>query len=254
MPIIKFTGQILPKILKISLQNHPITWRALDNSLNADFNVQIKDSSVLIECNVNQYLPTKFNQLFCVAYDLARACIDLVAFSSAKSFSVDLDTFIDPNGKSSPILLEDPALTSLCTVYSLEDSNQNNLSEISKIIMTETPLQIALNELIMSLSDRHGAIARCARAVEGIKIMIAPPGTDSKIAWSCLRKNLCIEEGFLKFITDHSKAPRHGDRSFIPEKIIREVMRRAWMIMNRFLEFRKEGNVPLSQSRFPILK
>lgn len=48
---------------------------------------------------------------------------------------------------------------------------------------------------------------------------------------------------YLKYITDHSKAPRHGESSHTPGDITNEVVARSWSVMNRYLEYRKAGGV-----------
>ena len=68
-----------------------------------------------------------------------------------------------------------------------------------------------------------------------------------------MRQNLRIEEAYLKFISTHATGPRHGDRVHIPPDITRELAMRSWVVMNRFLEFKKRGGAPLPASEFPML-
>jgi len=68
-----------------------------------------------------------------------------------------------------------------------------------------------------------------------------------------MRDNLNVSQQFLEFITDHSIGPRHGDVLDIPFSIINELIRRSWIVMNRFLEFKKRGDQKLPSSDFPLL-
>jgi hypothetical protein len=69
-----------------------------------------------------------------------------------------------------------------------------------------------------------------------------------------MRDSLNIDQPYLEFITEHSKGPRHGDVKGSTFSATRETIKRSWIVMNRFLEFRKRGNRPLSLSEFPLLK
>lgn len=248
MSDIKFIGRVLPEACKISMQSPSINWKSKDAKLDTTFTVSIKESLVFVECKVNQYVASDFIMLFRQAFDLSRACVDLVAFKTAKGLSVVLDSFVDPNGEHSLILPEDSNLSELCTVFDL-----NNLDEIYKIILTEPPLFMAMNDLIASIIFPHHSPVNCARVIEGIRTLIAPTGIDKKRSWSYLHENLHIKSGYLKLITEHSKAPRHGERVYISGKITQEIVRRTWIVMNRFLEFRKRGNTQLPQSEFLVL-
>jgi hypothetical protein len=111
---------------------------------------------------------------------------------------------------------------------------------------------MALNDLVTANTLPHYSPVTCARTIEGLRHLIAP-GLQPKDGWSSLRQNLNIDENYLKFITDHSKGPRHGDPQHIPGAITTDIITRTWVIMNRFLEYRKRGNDALPISEFPML-
>jgi hypothetical protein len=68
-----------------------------------------------------------------------------------------------------------------------------------------------------------------------------------------MRRNLHIDRAYLDFITDQSIGSRHGDPQHIPGGPVTETVRRAWVVMNRYLEYRKRGNGPLTAPEFPLL-
>jgi hypothetical protein len=53
-------------------------------------------------------------------------------------------------------------------------------------------------------------------------------------------------------IATAAKGPRHGDVTTTTFSANRETIRRSWIVMNRFLEFKKRGNQRLSLSEFPF--
>jgi hypothetical protein len=112
---------------------------------------------------------------------------------------------------------------------------------------------MALNDLIISVTLPHHAAVNCARAIDGIRNLMVPAGGDRKQSWLLMRQNLNVAESYLTFLTNVSIAPRHGDRTHIPGSVVTETVERSWIIMDRFLEFRKRGNCPLPIDRFPLL-
>jgi len=82
--------------------------------------------------------------------------------------------------------------------------------------------------------------------------MIAP-GEKTGEQWAKMRSALNLTEEYLKYITDLSKGPRHGERTRIEGESTTEITRRSWIIMNRFIEYRKRGNQDLPTSDFPLL-
>jgi len=127
-----------------------------------------------------------------------------------------------------------------------------DFDKVLNTVLTEPSVFMALNDLITAISLPHHSSVTCARAIERLRHLVAP-GTPRKDSWESLRQNLNIDRKYLEFVTVHSTGPRHGDPEHIPGTITTEVTQRAWKIMNRFLEFRKRGNVPLQLSEFPLL-
>jgi hypothetical protein len=111
---------------------------------------------------------------------------------------------------------------------------------------------MALNDLIVSITLPHQASVNCARDVEGLRVLMVP-ATDRKQAWPIFQTNLNIDRAYREFVTDVSTGPRHGDRTWIPGTTVTEATKRAWIILNRFLEYRKRANQALPLADFPLL-
>jgi hypothetical protein len=186
------------------------------------------------------------------AIDLARAAIDIFCFANGWGLTVWIDTFIKPDGAEQFLLAQMPQLAPLCTAFNLAPSG-GKIEDVWRIVVGEPAIFMALNDLIAGITWPHYAPVNCARAIEGIRNMITPLGTDRKQGWPLMRANLNIEQGYLSFITDQSTGPRHGDRAFIPGTEVNKTVERSWIVMDRFLEFRKRGNQPLPLVEFPML-
>ena len=121
------------------------------------------------------------------------------------------------------------------------------------LVMQEPGLLWALNELLVAITVPEYLEVNCARAIESLRTLLVPDDLGRTKGWPELRKALCVEESYLRSVTDASVAPRHGDKTVPEQAKGREILARAWIIMNRFLEFRKRGSVGLSRTAFPVL-
>jgi hypothetical protein len=110
----------------------------------------------------------------------------------------------------------------------------------------------ALRYLIEAITVPHESAVNCARAVEALRHIIAPNQPRGH-AWQTFRSALNISQEYLKMITDVSTGPRHGDPTHIQGTTTTEISRRAWVIMNRFFEYKKRNNQQLPLDIFPLL-
>jgi hypothetical protein len=183
------------------------------------------------------------------ALDLCRASVDVVAFTKGWGLTVLLEAFVDPNGERSSIFFKDDSLAPLCTALTLTDA----FDQVHGMVLQEASLFMALDDLIVAITLPHVSPVNCARAMDRLKHLIALPESKDKHAWQQMRDTLHVSEEYLKFITDHSTGPRHGRPGHTPGSVTMEITRRAWILMNRYFEYRKRGSKPLSTSDFPLL-
>jgi hypothetical protein len=251
MSAVRFRGRVSPPAVQVAIHGLPkVHWEAPERGLIMDFSFDIQGSEIQVACESNKFEPEDFVHVYMRALDLARASVDLVAFSMGYGLSVVLDTFVDTNGITSTILPQDPNLPALCTSFSLE----NGYSDVMTVVLQEPPLFRAINDLIVAITLPHHSSVNCARAVETIKHLLAPKGAKESQAWETMRTVLHVDEAYLKMITDNSKDVRHGKPVHVPGSVTSEITRRAWTIMDRFLTYRKRVNKPLPLSEFPYLK
>ncbi len=255
MLTVYFKGQVLPAFHSVTLGERKIKWEATDIGLTMDFTVNIVASVIDIRCDVNRFVDTDLVPLYMRAVDLSRASVNMTAFASGFGMTVVLHTFVKPDGTFTLLAITNPDLVPLCTAFAINSADQNvNLAfdDVYRLVITEPALFMALDDLIVSITLPHHAPINCARALDGIRNMIAP-GLTTKQSWEMLRDNLNLSKDYLKLITDTSVAPRHGDRTHIPGPVIMEISKRSWIIMDRLLHFRKRGNQPLPIGDFPEL-
>jgi hypothetical protein len=83
---------------------------------------------------------------------------------------------------------------------------------------------------------------------------IVAPGEKKPVrGWAVLQGIVNVDQRFTEWVSELSIDPRHGGWSNADEAKIKEAVRRCWVVMNRFIEYRKRGNQPLPLSKFPVL-
>ncbi len=252
MPKVTFFGKVLPEAIKISMQAPELTWKWQQANLDLVFRVRIDNSVVTVECETQKYETAYLAEFHKRASDLARASANLAAFASGQGIIVMLDRFVDPDGRDSSMIFPDPSLPPLCTAFGLEPARQADFAAIFNKVLAEPALFIALNDLIAAITIHHCAPVNCGRVIESIRRMIAPT-LDGSAAWQAMHQALNVSRPYQEWISKQSTGPRHADPAFVPGTTLGEIIRRTWAIMNRFLEYRKRGNQPLTAPDFPEL-
>jgi hypothetical protein len=251
MPKTQFLGRVIPPCLACTLSGIPeVNWLDSERGTKATFSITIENSHVTVSvCFLDGEEPP-FIFAYIKALDLAKAAVDTTAFMTGHGLTVILENWVDSKGVTAEILLTDPQLSSLATVF----TRPNGLNEVIQLVMTDPPLFHALNDLILSITVPHHSATNCARVAESIRHMIAGQGAPPKAAWPVMRQTLNVDENYLTLITGISLGPRHGHRVRVDGTATTEVVKRTWVIMNRFLEYRIRGNKQLDPVDFPLLK
>jgi hypothetical protein len=257
MSKVQFFGRIFPSVCKVTLSLDPgtaINWIDEERQTSYTFRIYITDGNVRVDCEAPHYQTSHFDELYRRAFDLARASVDVLAFGLGWGPSVVFEKFQDSAGAVSDLLLHDPRLVPLVTAFKLNAPPPNNLEETLKIVWADPRVFFALRDLIEAITLPHRTTVCCARAIEGLRTLVAGPTTSRGEAWRVFREKLQLDERFLKLITDNSVDARHGQHARLSGAITTEIAQRSWIIMNRFLEYRLRGSEPLVSSTFPLLR
>jgi hypothetical protein len=257
MPIVHFRGRIFPydpKAFFVNFKDIPtLNWKDGQTGESTQITTRIDASIIDLEFDVKTFDERNLAGLAKIAWDVARVAVDLWSFKTGWGLGVVIDSIVTPDGRSATLLSKDESLGVLATALDSSDPKVNNFDVCYRIVATEPALFMALNDLIVSITLPHHATVNCARAVERLRAIMAP-NVDRKQAWPLFQGNLNIDRTYREYVTNISTGPRHGDPAFVPGTIVTEVTKRSWMIMNRFLEYRKRANKPLPLAEFPLLR
>ena len=247
MGIAHFRGKVLPVAANFTLKNAlSFDWIWDERNMTISFKVSIAASDIHVECAVPNYRDADIVELHRRAYDLCRANVSMNAFRQGVGLFVVLDRFTSPTGRQVNIMGHDGRLPPLCTA--IHDDNDFNTVFLS--VLKEPILIRHLSDLIISISTPHEAIINCSRVIEGIKHLVAPNEDDDSKAWQQMRSALNVDKAYLTLITESSTNARHGRAERRGGLLVNEIVLRSWTVMNRFMEYRKRGNVPLESKDF----
>lgn len=241
MATVRFTGKTVPNV-GITATGGPF---GFDNPVIPlqVMKYDIRDGNISVECDVPDTSDYALNIAFFYVLPVIRSIADAAAFSKAFGVTIIIDTCIKPDGTNLTIGYHDPTLDGICTLQPIEMLQLNQ---------RERPIFKYLHDLIETLVDPFSAPINCARAVEGFAQLLLPGGKPIP-RWTRMQEALNVDESYLKSITEESKGPRHGTSTPPTFGTIFDLRKRAWIIANRFLEFRKRGNVDLTDPDFPRL-
>jgi hypothetical protein len=247
---IGFFGRVHPRGIKISIPEVRVI-HYQDEARQFLLNIVpvVQNSMIAVDCYFDRLIDNHSSAILTVVLTAIRSQIDLISFSLGVGTIVVLDWMKDYNGVVSNIALSQSDLKAMCTAFK-DDATYLTLKNLAT---SDQAMSLALNDLILAQTMPAHAEINCARAVEGIRHVVAGQGIPPKTAWPTMRHALNLDEAYLELITRNSIPRRHGQLAPIEEILIQEILRRSWIIMDRFFHYKLRGDRPLSTSEFPLL-
>jgi hypothetical protein len=232
------------------LSPHPSAeWIITDISDTVKMSTSVKDSIITVTCHSEKFSHENMVYYYMRALDLARGMVDVTAFSLGMGLSVHIFKYkVEGESLERFLLLEDKTLPPLVKSYDMK-----NIRDITQIVMSNPAIFMAMNDLILAITLPHHSPVNCARAVEGIRHLIAGSDIKAEDQWNLMRTALNVDKAYLKMLTDTSANPRHGNREHIIGSLTREITQRAWIIMDRFLQYKKGNDKALTSPEYPLL-
>lgn len=133
-------------------------------------------------------------------------------------------------------------------------ADDDRYSEVMTLTLRNPQLAEAFRDLAATNGESSSVSRNCARAIERIRQMLtSPQELPINKQWEQMRSRLNCDEHYLKFVTDASRGTRHGGIPNEPGSLNLEIGRRAWTLMNRFLELRLRKLDELPVADFPML-
>ena len=122
--------------------------------------------------------------------------------------------------------------------------------DISPGVQVAAPrlLRAALADLRESIKSPHDTAFFAYRAIESVRqfFVYEEDGTETKHSWDRMGKALRIDSSWTKDLAPASQLQRHGAGMFMDGEKRLQAMLRAWIVVDRFVLFIKNGFEPLS--------
>ena len=129
--------------------------------------------------------------------------------------------------------------------------------DLLNIVVTDVQFSRALNDLRNSLANHYDTSFYAYRAVESIKAVFMDAdgrrSENSAQGWEELRERLRISEQFIMEIKQNADLQRRGRNTMVVADERLEAMRRAWLVVGRYVHYCIEGKRGLGNA-YPLLQ
>jgi hypothetical protein len=248
-----FAGTILPKDgssfnIMIKDKEFALTEYGVENT---KFHLSVINSDFTIEW----YCPPTYKVSHRDIYlgrssDIIHATTSIVSFATGIHYFPHFHTMREPNGSVvTPLIFGDLRLVGLCKSFNVRD-----MREAFDIIFSKEQLMRAMRDLIGAMDNPNVVAINCTRVIETIKdVMTSSLKLNEDKKWYTMRHNLNIDRKYLQYITDSSRKHRHGKAQVLLGDEVRDIYRRTWIIMDRFILYSMSGSLKLDENDYPIL-
>lgn len=247
MVVIQVHGRVVPANTTINVR-HRLEFGDDPDFQPVKFYLEIIESEITLHCGLDSFdLAKDGSKLMIRAQEFVQGVVDVISFKTAIGLFVILDRLTDEHGVAR-MDYGASKLVNLVQSFTLD----TYMLVYPTIVGTHGLLQ-AIRDLVSCIPQRHLTSVNCARAIETIRTLIAPKCDTRSEAWQIMRSQLNLSRDFLELIMEHSKSPRHGNHVPTRGENSIEIARRAWICMDRFLEYKKRSDTPLPIDQFPLL-
>jgi hypothetical protein len=259
MPKVRFTGKVYPQRTNFnSAKSVTINWGSSDLGFPLVITLTIINGEAQAVCDVERFEDGHIQILLYRSYNLAEAFTDLASFGTGIAFRVEFDRIFKPDEPTGQeIFIHDVELSDLCKSFKFPPRNSIENFELDKLltmVLGDPTLMGSLRDLAEVLSKFGVSPTNCARVFDSLRKHVAPGERDKKKGWRKLQAAINADENYLNWVSSYSTDARHGDYvTPLSSTIVGEIRTRTWIVMDRFIEYRKGGNVDLDPIKFPML-
>jgi hypothetical protein len=160
---------------------------------------------------------------------------------------VHINTFIHPDGTEEFLMNRADELYGIVSEYTLHD-----IDGIFQQVAGDVDFSMALNDMTDAITRPRTTAVCCARTLDTIKNLLAPD-LRGKQGWRVVQEALRADESYLQHISTASSSSRHGKHEFLPVEEAEEILRRTWILVDRYFYLRLHSQKELPVDKFPLL-
>jgi hypothetical protein len=261
MTIFRILGKVEPPWYSFDLEFEPqVSYRIEEADIDLKATIAIKKSVITITCETNRWSEEVLAWILQYVHDWAGSIINLFTFSAGMVLHFHLDRCEYPDKTDHPLIGRGPDLAAIATACKVTDDQGRvhvDMRDLMKLVVTNPTLMLALHDLTSAVRHGNNSLTNCGRAVDGMRKALwgkdEVSDAERKQSWEKLRNTLNVSQPYLETITSASTNPRHGSSAYIPAATRQDILRKSWTIMNRFLQYRLSGDLPLAAADYPTL-
>lgn len=227
-----FTGRLQPERIPIELHHElTVTFRADDAPVwcrLAVFNTQV---AIIARTPVPV---VDRDNLLVSLWDVASMVTESAAFVHGIMFTIDQISLID---------LTDDTFMGIQSRIAIPELSASKLQvdDLVSVATGSRPLRTALTCFRDALASPFTSPIAAYRGVEAIAAAFAESGSSRSAMWMALREELHVDREWLQLLVDESAPRRHGIAADITAARRSEVMRRMWLLIERFIVYLRAG-------------
>jgi hypothetical protein len=247
MSIIRFRGRVIPTAHQIALSG-PFIKHVHGYGQTQTYTVTTEGTMMTVTCELSKSSDEDLTSIMQRARIFGQTVLNVISFSTTTVYRFIIEEGQLPGQPWHRITQGCQAAKGICTVCEL------GTPSISAVFALANDINVlfALDDLIRGVEDVFLTRINCGRVVDALKKVLAPRA-GSKQQWQISRHSLNLDLSYVSFIMKASIEGRHGNRVASELGIEDELLRRTWMIMNRFLELKKRGLQKLPDDEFPCI-
>ena len=138
-----------------------------------------------------------------------------------------------------------------------QDARAFGAEQLLSVLYTDVQFSRALNDLRNALANHYDTSFYAYRAIESIKAVFVEDDDarreNNAQGWETMRSSLRISQRFIMEIKQNADLQRHGQNTIVVADERLEAMRRAWMVVGRYVHYCIEGKRGLGDG-YPLLE
>lgn len=250
MPTFRFLGRVFPPGVNITLGSSPVGL-AHRQDIRSKWELHVVDSNVTMLLELNKFEEKDFGLTIEFVQDISDIAINLLILQTGHAARILFERVIMPDGELKwPVPQESEFPKYMTALREIKDYQQ-----VMMLAVADRNFARILLDVTDGLRHRFVGTISAARAIDGICNYFIPADGTRRDGWPIMRAALNASDAYVRSISELSKGPRHGNWADDPgEPEVRKVIARAWILVNRFCEYRKRNDQPLTAPDFPLLE
>ena len=237
--------------------------RTLDGSIQFDASIRIVASR--IEVSVSNASGGNHSSIGNYVEHLIRVLLDAYGYMHGHAYDVDLSHYIDHRELDSEKWVRPFTVGAVGLPHNVEATFDSLLrlvmvgpSEVDdeRRVRSVSQLARAMGDIRESIRNPHDTAFHSFRAIEDIRQCYVEPGDaddDSKPSWKRMRSHLRIERSWIEEIEAARHLQAHGASHMLSGEQRAEFVRRARVVIDRFIVSMRNGFEPLPDE-FKVLR